>query len=106
MPTRLKKPIVVSDTPISASQKDRVEAVSASGSPLENPINRIATSRGCPYTAIEAIQSRPYRRPGALASAAFIASVQRMTLGANPLCFAGKTTLSFRGGAKRRARNP
>ena len=46
MPTRLKKPIVVSDTPISASQKDKVEAVNASGSPLEKPMNRIAISRG------------------------------------------------------------
>ena len=29
IPTRAKKPIVVSDTPTSASQKDRVEAVNA-----------------------------------------------------------------------------
>jgi len=50
MPTRLKKPIVVSDTPISANQKDRVEAVTASGSPLENPISRIAINLGCRYT--------------------------------------------------------
>jgi hypothetical protein len=44
--TSPNSPIAVSDTPVSASQYDRVPKVSASGSPLENPISRIATSRG------------------------------------------------------------
>ena len=46
MPTSAKRPIAVSDTPTSASQKDKVPKVSASGSPLENPISSTAISRG------------------------------------------------------------
>ena len=44
--TSVKRPIAVSETPISASRNDKVAPVSASGSPLANPISRIAISRG------------------------------------------------------------
>jgi hypothetical protein len=44
--TSVKSPIAVSDTPTSASRNDSVAPVSASGSPLENPINRTASRRG------------------------------------------------------------
>jgi hypothetical protein len=46
MPTRAKSPIEVRETPTSDSQNDNVPKVRASGSPLENPISRIAISRG------------------------------------------------------------
>ncbi len=44
--TSVNSPIAVSDTPMSASRSDNVAPVSASGSPLENPISRIAMRRG------------------------------------------------------------
>ena len=48
MPTSAKRPIEVRETPTSDSQKDSVPKVSASGSPLENPINKTEISRGSP----------------------------------------------------------
>ena len=46
MPTNAKRPIEVRETPSSDSQKDNVPKVSASGSPLANPISSTAISRG------------------------------------------------------------
>src|SRR5713226_4729064 len=46
MPTSAKRPIAVRLTPDWASQNESVPRVSGSGRPLENPIKKIARSRG------------------------------------------------------------
>ncbi len=44
-PTSAKMPMAVLSTPRLASQYESVEVVSSSGSPLANPISRIASMR-------------------------------------------------------------
>src|ERR1700691_174078 len=53
VPIRANAPIVARLTPAVASQADRVENVSSSGSPLANPSGRISNTRRSVYSASE-----------------------------------------------------